>query len=114
LGSVTIHPAVLATVARLTALATPGVARMSDARRQGVGRMLPRLGTGCGVHLTISSDDAISVNLYVVAESDVNLMRLGQKLQTEVSRAIHDLVGMVVQAVNVCIQDVDFPMARTS
>ncbi len=112
-GSVTVHPSVLATVARLTALATPGVARLSGDRRQGVGRVLPRLGSWGGVDLSIC-DEAITVDLYVVAEAETSLSRLGQKLQAEVSRAIQGLVGVDVLAVNVYIQDVDIPFARAS
>ena len=113
LGSVTVHPSVLATVARLTALATPGVARLCDDRRRGVGRVLPRLGSWGGIDLSIC-EEAITVDLYVVAETETNLLRLGQNLQTEVSRAIQGLVGMEVLAVNVYIQDVDVPLARPS
>jgi len=109
LGTVTIHPSVLVTVARLTSLATPGVARMSDDWRLNVERMLGRPGRGSGVGLSIE-DKAVTLDLYVVAESDVNLLHLGQTLQSEVSRAIEKMVGMEVAAVNVHIQDVDFPL----
>ena len=111
LGTVTIHPTVLTTVARLTSLATAGVARMSDEWRLNVERMLGRPGRGSGVDLCIK-DDAVTVDLYVVAEPEVNLLRLAQTLQNEVSRAVQDMVGMQVAAVNVHIQDVDFPPLR--
>jgi uncharacterized alkaline shock family protein YloU len=111
LGTVTIHPTVLTTVARLTTLATPGVARMSDERRLNVERVLSRPGRAGGVGLCIK-DNAATVDLYVVAESEANLLRLGQMLQSEVSRAIQDMVGMKVSAVNVHIRDVDFLLFR--
>jgi uncharacterized alkaline shock family protein YloU len=109
LGTVTIHPTVLTTVARLTTLATPGVARMGDERRLNVERVLCWPGRAGGVELCIS-DKAVTVDLHVIAESEANLLRLGQALQSEVSRAIQDMVGMEVLAVNVHIQDVDFPL----
>jgi len=108
LGTVTIHPTVLTTVARLTSLATPGVARMSDEWRLNMERMLGRPGRGSGVGLSIQ-DNKVMVDLYVVAEPEANLLHLGQTLQNEVSRAIQEMVGMEVLAVNVYIQDVDFP-----
>jgi uncharacterized alkaline shock family protein YloU len=108
LGTVTIHPTVLTTVARLTSLATPGVARMSDEWRLNMERMLGRPGRGSGIGLSIQ-DNKVMVDLYVVAEPEANLLHLGQTLQNEVSRAIQEMVGMEVLAVNVYIQDVDFP-----
>ena len=108
LGTVTVHSSVLATVARLTALATPGVARMRDERRL-VGRALSRPICGSGVGLSIS-DDTVTVDLYVVAEPETGLLRLGETLQGEVGRAIEGMIGMKVLAVNVHIQDVDFPL----
>ena len=113
LGTVTIHPSVLTTVARLTSLATPGLARLSDERRLNVDRVLGRSSQGSsGVALSID-DDAVTIDLYVVAEPEANLLRLGQTLQSEVSRAIQDMVGMEVLAVNVNIQDVDFPLVQS-
>ena len=109
LGTVTIHSTVLTTVARLTSLATPGVARMSDEWRLNMERMLGRPGRGNGVGLSIQ-DNIVTVDLYVVAEPEANLLHLGQTLQNEVSRAIQEMVGMEVLAVNVHIQDVDFPL----
>jgi uncharacterized alkaline shock family protein YloU len=112
LGTVTIHPTVLTTVARLTSLATPGIARMSDEWRLNVERMLGRPGRESGVDIVIT-DNVVTIDLYVVAELEANLLRLGQTLQDEVSRAIQDMVGMEVSAVNVHIQDVDFPLVRS-
>lgn len=113
LGTVAIHPSVVATVARLTALAIPGVVRLGSSQKYGVGRMLPRTSIGRGIDVSFS-DGAITVELHVVAEAQVNLMELGQRLQSEVSRAIRELIGMEVQAVHVCIRDIDMPLARVS
>lgn len=113
LGTVTIHPSVLTTVARLTSLATPGVARMSDEWRLNVERVLGRPGRASGVHLCVR-ENAVTIDLYVVAEPEANLLQLGQTLQGEVSRAIQDMVGMQVSAVNVHIQDVDLPLLQRS
>ena len=111
LGTVTIHPTVLTTVARLTTLATPGVARMSGQWRLSVERVLGRSGRASGVDLCVKNS-AATIDLYVVAEPEAHLLRLGQTLQSEVSRAIQDMVGMKVLAVNVHVQDVDYPLLR--
>jgi uncharacterized alkaline shock family protein YloU len=105
---VTIDPAVLVTIARLTALATPGVARLSPSFSSSVSRLLGRAGVGEGVRIDVE-DDAVSVDVYVVAESTVNMLRMGQQIQTGIARAIRDIVGMDVREVNVHIQDVESP-----
>jgi uncharacterized alkaline shock family protein YloU len=58
-------------------------------------------------------DELVTIDLHVVAEPEANLLRLGQTLQNEVSRAIQDMVGMEVLTVNVHIHDVDFPLIRS-
>jgi len=37
---------------------------------------------------------------------------LSQEIQTEVSRAIHDMVGMEVKEINIHIQDVEIPLSE--
>jgi uncharacterized alkaline shock family protein YloU len=44
-----------------------------------------------------------------VVRSDANFYETGQKIQQEVTRSINEIVGMDVQAINVYIQDVEYP-----
>jgi uncharacterized alkaline shock family protein YloU len=106
LGTVRIAPQVLTTIARLTALATPGTARMHRDLSSGVDRLFRGKNTAEGVRVEVV-DDAVAVDLYLVAASDANLYELGREIQARVSRAIKDMVGMPVLAVNVHIEDVD-------
>lgn len=108
LGSVIIAPEVLVTIARLTALATPGVARMSSGLAGGVNRFFRRGAVSEGVRIEVE-EGIVSVDLHIIAEPNVNMYQLGQQLQAEVTRAIHDMVGMPVQEVNVFIEDVEVP-----
>ena len=73
-----------------------------------MGRLLRRRAPGDGVKIEVE-DDAVSVDLYIVVEQDVNVLKLSQEIQSEVSRAIHDMVGMEVKEVNIHIQDVENP-----
>lgn len=108
LGKVIIAPSVLVTIAKLTALSVPGVVRMSPAWTDSMGRLLRRGSPGEGVRIEVE-DDTVSVDLYVVVAQGVNMLKLSQELQAEVSRAIHDMVGMEVKEVNIHIQDVEIP-----
>lgn len=116
LGTVTIHPSVLVTVARLTALATSGVVRLGERWHFDVSRVLSSRSHsgGNGVDVFVSDENVVTVDLEVVAEAGTMLVELGKSLQTEVERAINEIVGMDVATVNVFILDVDCLMAGAS
>lgn len=106
LGKVIIAPNVLVTIAKLTALSTPGVVRMSPGWTESVGRLLRRRVPGEGVKIEVEND-AVSVDLFIVVEQGADILKLSREIQTEVGRAIHDMVGMDVKEVNIHIQDVE-------
>ena len=108
LGRVTIAPEVLITIARLTALSIPGVLRMSTDWMGNVNRLLGRTSSGGGVRIEVE-DEAVTVDLYIIVEPGANMYSLGQTIQAEVTRAINDMVGVAVRAVNVHVQDVEEP-----
>lgn len=106
LGTVRISPQVLATIAKLTALSVPGAVRVYRDMSSGVDRLLHGKRAADGVRIEVV-DDAVSVDLYLVADQHVNLYDLGREIQSRVSRAIKDMVGMPVLAVNVHVEDVE-------
>lgn len=98
-GKITIAPEVIATVARLTTLAIPGVARMVSP--PGVRRLLGMDGVRIDVE-----NETVRVELHLVSEPGVSMLEIGRKVQGEVTRAIRDLVGMTAESVDVYIEDV--------
>jgi uncharacterized alkaline shock family protein YloU len=102
-GKTIIAPDVLLTIARLSALGVPGVARMSPVPG-GVNRLLRR-GVGDGVRIEVRNQ-AVSVDLYLVVNPETQLQEVSRAVQAEVARAIHEMVGMDVVSVNVHIEDV--------
>jgi len=106
LGTVRISPQVLATIARLTTLSVPGVSRMYHDLSSGVDRILKGKGAADGVRIQVV-DDAVGIDLFVVAEKDTDLYALGRSVQTSVSRAVKDMVGMPVLSVNIHVEDVE-------
>ncbi len=106
IGRVTIAPEVLVTIARLTTQSVEGVARLChQVRPRSVDRLTGRAHGGGGVQVAVI-DDAVRVDLYIIVESGANMRTVSQKIQEAVTRAIRDMVGMRVSAVNVHIQDV--------
>ena len=104
-GITTIAPEVLQTIARLTALESPGVSRMSPTPGA-VSRL--RRGASEGVLLDIQ-DDFVTADLYIVVKNGVNMREVSRNVQQNVSRSISDMVGLQVGRVNIHIEDIDFP-----
>lgn len=104
LGVVRVTRQVLTTIVTNAALEIPGVVRMAQVTDQWsrlLGREVPRQ----GVTLTIK-DNAVTMDLYIVIASNVNIVEVGSAVQEEVASAIEHMVGMQVHEVNVYIQDV--------
>jgi uncharacterized alkaline shock family protein YloU len=99
LGKITIAPEVLATTVRLTALAVPGVCRLVSP--PGMARILPH----DGVRVK-TIDNKVYVKVYVMTNPGVNMLAVGRKIRAEVTRALQDMVGVEVEAVDVHIEDV--------
>lgn len=105
-GRTTIAPDVLLTIARLSALGTAGVARTSPVPG-GVNRLLRR-GVDDGVRIEVK-ENGVAVDLYLVIEHDQNVREVSRAAQAAVSRAIAEMVGMDVLAVNIHIEDIAYP-----
>jgi uncharacterized alkaline shock family protein YloU len=106
LGRVVIAPDVLLTIVRLTTLSIPGVVRMSGSLTEGMDRFLGRPHVGEGVRLEVDND-MVTVDVHVIVRSEVNMLKLGRVIQSEVTRAVSDMVGMGVERVNVHIENVE-------
>lgn len=110
-GRVTIAPDVLVTIARLTTQSVDGVARMCPIGPNLIEKLFQRVAGGDGVQIIVT-DDMVKVDLYIIVSPDVNMRQVSQYIQTAVTRAIQDMVGMQVKAVNVHIQDVAYGVRR--
>jgi len=104
LGKVTIAPGVLVTIVQKTADSMPGVVRLSP-KVPGVGRLLGPHTAGKGVTVRVVGNRA-AVDVYLVAARGVDLYLMCRQLQDQIARAIHDIVGMHVDEVNVHIEDI--------
>jgi uncharacterized alkaline shock family protein YloU len=104
-GKTTIAPDVLTTIARLTALSTPGVSRLATIPG-GVNRLFKR-GINEGVRLVVENN-MVYADLYVILTQDVNVREVSRTIQNKVTRAISEMVGLEVGHVNIHIEDIDF------
>jgi uncharacterized alkaline shock family protein YloU len=106
-GKVTIAPTVLTTIVRQTTLDENGVHRLAAAPP----KVRDRLAGGVvedGIAVLVT-DAGVHVEVHIVAESDGNMLKLGTALQSRITRALEEMVGMNVAAVDVFIDDVVMP-----
>lgn len=107
-GAVIISPQVITTVVRQVAESTPGVAGLSTSLSGRMSRVLRGNRSASGVDVDVE-DGAVTIRVYIVAMPNTQLLPLGKTLQKEIHRAISDVVGMPVRAVNVHFADVQAP-----
>jgi uncharacterized alkaline shock family protein YloU len=109
-GKVTIAPTVLTTIVRQTALEESGVSRLAPlpAKVRGL-----RSGGAVEEGVLVSvTEQGVQVEVHVVADPQCNMLKLGTALQASITRAIQEMVGMQVGAVDVFIDDVAVEAAK--
>jgi uncharacterized alkaline shock family protein YloU len=104
-GKTTIAPDVLITIARLTALSVPGVARLAIIPGD-VNRLFNH-GVNDGVHISVENN-SVYADLYVILRRDINVRDVSHAIQSQVARAISEMVGMEVGKVNIHVEDIDY------
>lgn len=104
LGKVTIAPNVLVTIVQKTTLSEPGVALLCD-NVPAVKRLLGLHTVGKGVEVNVG-DNRVTVDVYLIARRDIDLLQMGRSLQKQIVRAIQHIVGMEVLEVNIHIEDI--------
>ena len=99
-GSVTVEPEVIETMARLTALDVAGVVGIAE---RDVDRLLGTSGRSVAIQV---NEGRVVVDLHLIVGPDQSLLQVGRAVQHEVTRALQQMIGMPVEAVNVHIEDV--------
>jgi uncharacterized alkaline shock family protein YloU len=104
-GKTTLAPEVLLTIAHMSAQSVEGVSRLAPVPG-GFDRLFRR-GAHDGVQMTVE-DGMVYIELYIVLKKDVNVREVSRNIQTQVSRAISEMVGMEVGHVNIHIEDIEY------
>ncbi len=104
-GKTTIAPDVLNTLTRLTTLGVEGVARLAPSPAS-VNKLFKREPDG-GVVINVEHN-VIFVDIYVVIKNNHNVREVSHDIQSQVIRAITDMVGMHVERVNIHVEDIEY------
>jgi uncharacterized alkaline shock family protein YloU len=104
-GKTTIDPGVLLSIARLTALSVAGVSRMGEV--PGSLRRIFKRDNDQGIRIAIA-DGIVDVEVHVVLEANTDIRAVSRTIQTEIARAVSEMVGMEVGHIDVHIDDIDY------
>lgn len=101
---IVVHPRVVATIAALTALSVPGVARMEESGIERVFRIIRgRRAPGVELHL---DGKTVAIDLRLVVSAGFSLLDVSRRVQASVERAVTEMTDMDVRQVNVQIEGV--------
>lgn len=104
-GKTTVAPEVLIEIARMATLKVKGVSAMAPVSG-GVNRLFRR-GIVDGVRINIE-EDIVYADLYIILKDNVNIRDISRTVQTKVTRAITEMVGMDVAEVNINIENIAY------
>ena len=108
-GEIVIAPAVLQTIVRMTALNHAGVLRLAPRPAASLPRLRGKKNQPAeGIRVEVADNSVVAVDVHVIADPAAVLTDLGQELQSQIARALEDMVGMQVRSVNVFIDEVEF------
>ncbi|MEK6222333.1 MAG: Asp23/Gls24 family envelope stress response protein [Chloroflexota bacterium] len=105
-GKTTIAPGILQAIGELTTLQNESVSRLALFNRNPGLKFLPHFRSH-GVLVNIDNG-RVTLDVYVVMKENINVRQASKELQNEVSRAVTEMVGMEVNAINIHIEDIDY------
>lgn len=103
LGTIQIHNQVIAVIARTAALRVVGVADVIGSLVEDVAGKIGIKAPDRGVHVELD-DDQITLEMSLSVEQGVYIPRVAWQVQTDVRRAVEDMTGKTVKAVNVLVR----------
>lgn len=110
-GVISIHDDVISMIAHETARNVPGVVELSGSLADGIANMIGKREKG--IRVEKASENVRSIDLTVVLEYGVCIPEICSQLQTSVKKAVEDMTGQSIYAVNVFVSGVRCPKVAT-
>lgn len=110
-GTVKISNEVISIIAGVAANEIDGVVSMSSGITGGITEMLGMKNLSKGVKVEINEKEA-NIDVFITVEYGIKISEIGRKVQENVKNTVENMTGLVVKAVNVNIQDVNFPKEK--
>lgn len=111
-GNIHVVPEILVAIAERNTLNTKGVIRMAETPSTRTRKQENTISMN-GVQLELAEGGAI-FDLYVIMDGNHDLMAVARQSQSAIMEGVAQMVGTPVQAVNVHIEDAEFPELAVS
>jgi len=106
-GIIRIADDVVATIAGLAALETPGIAAMSGGISEGLAKRLSGKNAQKGVSVEVGQLEA-AIDLRVIVQYGIPIQEVCRRLQDNVREAVENMTGLNVVEVNLKVEGVAF------
>lgn len=106
-GTIRISDDVVATIAGLTALETPGIAAMSGGISEGLAKRISGRNVHKGVSVEVGNEET-AVDLRIIVEYGCKIHQVCRILQENVKESLEAMTGLRVVEVNVKVEGVVF------
>jgi uncharacterized alkaline shock family protein YloU len=103
-GQIQIHDDVISMIAHETAKNVPGVVELSGSLVDGIAGMIGKKDRG--IRVEKENEGVLSIDLTVVLEFGVSIPEICQQLQSTVKKAVEDMTGKDIYAVNVFVSGI--------
>ena len=106
-GTIRISDDVVATIAGLAAMETPGIAAMSGGMSEGLAKKLSGKNVQRGVTVEVGQVET-AIDLRVIVNYGSTIQQVCRQLQENVKEAVENMTGLNVVEVNVKVEGVAF------
>lgn len=112
-GIIRISDDVVATIAGLAALETPGIAAMSGGISEGLAKRLSGKNVQKGVSVEVGQLEA-AIDLRIIVHYGIPIQEVSRQLQLNVRESVENMTGLHVVEVNVKVEGVAFKEEETA
>ena len=106
-GLIRISDDVVATIAGLAALETPGIAAMSGGISEGLAKRLSGKNVQKGVSVEVGQTEA-AIDLRIIVHYGIPIQEVCRQLQLNVRESVENMTGLLLVEVNVKVEGVAF------
>jgi uncharacterized alkaline shock family protein YloU len=106
LGRISINNNVIAIIARETAEKVPGVVELQGSLVDGLAGMIGKKTKDKGIRVEKENEEFLSIDLTVILEYGVCIPEICVQLQSAVKKAVEEMTGQKIYAVNVVVQGI--------